>query len=98
MDDADAHPTKAEIMADLDRLGIDYDARWTRARLEELLREGGSAVEPEGEPEVAPEALTVEVTVAGKVHDGRGSTFPVGAVIPVTPDQAAGLRRQGFAK
>ncbi len=42
--------------------------------------------------------VTVTVTVDGKVHDGQGGKYPAGAVISVTPEQAAGLRRQGFAK
>lgn len=42
--------------------------------------------------------ITVTVTVDGKVHDGQDGKYPAGAVISVTPEQAAGLRRQGFAK
>jgi hypothetical protein len=40
----------------------------------------------------------VTVTVADMVSNGRGGYFAVGDVIPVTPEQAAGLLRQGFAK
>jgi hypothetical protein len=47
--DGDGKPggrlSKAEIMGDLDRLGIDYDKRWGRDRLDALLREGKPARE-----------------------------------------------------
>lgn len=50
---------------------------------------GGSL--PHGQP-------VVKVIVADAVSDGRGGYFAVGEVIGVTPEQAAGLRRQGFAE
>lgn len=47
--DGDGKPggrlSKAEIMDDLDRLGVDYDKRWGRDRLDALLREGKPARE-----------------------------------------------------
>lgn len=42
--------------------------------------------------------VEVTVTVSGQVSDGRGGEYPAGTKITVTPEQAAGLRRQGFAK
>ena len=68
----------------------------TRAALDALLRKDKPA------REAAINALvenTVTITVAGKVATGHASeTFDVGAVIPVTAEQATSLRAQGFAK
>lgn len=45
-----------------------------------------------------PQPLTVKVIVPNMIHDGKGGTFPVGAVIVVTEAQAASLKAKGFAE
>lgn len=62
--DGDGHKggslTKAEIMADLDALGIEYDARASKAKLDALLREGKPAREAGINERAEAEGIAVE--------------------------------------